>query len=97
MVFLSPFISLNNFIPSPSIIYSLLSMGCKKVLLSNRTIEKAEEIKKKFHEVEILKWGEIPDFDIVINGTSVGVLLVLLTPNKIISDLIISSNELPSS
>tara|TARA_A100000164_G_C21863129_1_gene751163 strand:- start:263 stop:1045 length:783 start_codon:yes stop_codon:yes gene_type:complete len=56
----------------PSIIYSLLSMGCKKVLLSNRTIEKAEEIKKKFHEVEILKWGEIPDFDIVINGTSVG-------------------------
>ena len=47
-------------------------MGCKKVLLSNRTIEKAEKIKKKFHEVEILKWGEIPDFDIVINGTSVG-------------------------
>ena len=56
----------------PSIIYSLLSMGCKKVLLSNRTIEKAEEIKKKFHEVEILKWGQVPDFDIVINGTSVG-------------------------
>ena len=56
----------------PSIIYSLLSMGCKKIFLSNRTIEKAVIIKKKFNDVEILKWGEIPDFDIIINATSVG-------------------------
>ena len=56
----------------PSIIYSLLSMGCKKIFLSNRTIEKAAVIKKKFNDVEILKWGEIPDFDIIINATSVG-------------------------
>ena len=44
----------------------------KKIFLSNRTIEKAENIKKKFNEVEVLKWGKIPDFDIVINATSVG-------------------------
>ena len=56
----------------PSIIYSLLSMGCKKIFLSNRTIIKAENIKKKFDEIEVLKWGEIPDFDMVINATSVG-------------------------
>ena len=56
----------------PSIIYSLLSMGCKKIFLSNRTIEKAVIIKKKFNDVEILKWGEIPDFDIIIIATSVG-------------------------
>ena len=34
-------------------------MGCKKIYLSNRTIEKAENIKKKFtveiEEVEIVK------------------------------------------
>ena len=56
----------------PSIIYSLLSMGCKKIFLSNRTVEKAEDIKKKFDDIDILKWGEIPDFDIIINATSVG-------------------------
>jgi len=56
----------------PSIIYSLLSMGCKKIFLSNRTVEKAEKIKEKFDEIDILKWGEIPDFDIIINATSVG-------------------------
>ena len=56
----------------PSIIYSLLSMGCKKIFLSNRTTEKAVIIKKKFNDVEILKWGEIPGFDIIINATSVG-------------------------
>ena len=56
----------------PSIIYSLISMGCKKIFLSNRTISKAENIKKRFGEIEVLKWGEIPDFDMVINATSVG-------------------------
>ena len=56
----------------PSIIYSLLSMGCKKIFLSNRTVEKAEKIKEKFDDIDILKWGEIPDFDIIINATSVG-------------------------
>ena len=56
----------------PSIIYSLLSMGCKKIFLSNRTVEKAEKIKEKFDDIDLLKWGEIPDFDIIINATSVG-------------------------
>ena len=82
----------------PSIIYSLLSMGCKKIFLSNRTTEKAENIKKKFNEVEVLKWGKIPDFDIVINATSVGLKgdsldLDLNTKNKIFYDIIYNPKE----
>tara|TARA_B100000941_G_scaffold209494_1_gene153307 strand:+ start:824 stop:1606 length:783 start_codon:yes stop_codon:yes gene_type:complete len=56
----------------PSIIYSLLNIGCRKIMLTNRTIEKTEELKKMFKEIKIIKWGEIPNFDIVINATSVG-------------------------
>ena len=81
-----------------SIIFSLLSMGCKKIYLTNRTIEKAENIKNKFDEVEILKWGEIPDFDIVINATSVGLNgdsldLVLNVKDKIFYDVIYNPKE----
>ena len=84
----------------PSIIYSLLSMGCKKIFLSNRTIENAENIKKKFNEVEVLKWGEIPDFDIVINATSVGLKgdsldLDLKAKGKIFYDIIYNPRETP--
>ena len=84
----------------PSIIYSLLSMGCKKIFLSNRTTEKAENIKKKFNEVEVLKWGKIPDFDIVINATSVGLKgesldLDLKAKDKIFYDIIYNPKETP--
>ena len=82
----------------PSIIYSLLSMGCKKIFLSNRTFEKAENIKKKFNEVEVVKWGKIPDFDIVINATSVGLKddsldLDLKAKDKIFYDIIYNPKE----
>tara|TARA_B100000963_G_scaffold107389_1_gene93384 strand:+ start:5646 stop:6428 length:783 start_codon:yes stop_codon:yes gene_type:complete len=84
----------------PSIIYSLLSMGCKKIFLSNRTIEKTENIKKKFHEIEILRWGEIPDFDIVINATSVGLKgdsldLSLNVKDKMFYDVIYNPKQTP--
>ena len=83
-----------------SIIYSLLIMGCKKIFLSNRTFEKAENIKKKFNEVEVLKWGKIPDFDIVINATSVGLKgdsldLDLKAKGKIFYDIIYNPRETP--
>ena len=81
-----------------SIIYSLLSMGCKKIFLSNRTVEKAEDIKKKFDDIDILKWGEIPDFDIIINATSVGLKsdsldLDLNVKDKIFYDVIYNPKE----
>ena len=83
-----------------SIVYSLLSMGCKKIFLSNRTYEKAESIKKKFHEIEILNWGEIPDFDIAINATSVGLRgdgldLTINVKDKIFYDVIYNPKETP--
>lgn len=82
----------------PSIIYSLLSMGCKKIFLSNRTVEKAEKIKKKFDDIDILKWGEIPDFDIIINATSVGLRgdsldLEFNVKDKIFYDVIYNPKE----
>ena len=82
----------------PSIIYSLLSMGCKKIFLSNRTIEKAQNIKEKFNEIEVLKWKKIPDFDIVINATSVGLKgesldLDLNTKDKVFFDVIYNPKE----
>ena len=44
-----------------------------KIFLSNRTKEKAEELKKKYTKVEVLDWGERPPAcDIVINTTSIG-------------------------
>ena len=57
---------------SPSIIYALKNMGCEKIYLTNRTFEKAEKIKETFNDIIVQKWGDIPEFDIVINATSVG-------------------------
>ena len=57
---------------SPSIILALKNMGCENIYLTNRTFEKAEKIKETFNDIIIKKWGDIPDFDIVINATSVG-------------------------
>ena len=56
----------------PSIIVALKKMQIEKIYLSNRTELKAIELKKKFPKIEIVKWGDILDFDIIINATSVG-------------------------
>jgi len=57
---------------APSIIYSLRKMNVSKITLSNRTKEKAENIKNLFKDVEIVDWGEIVNFDMIINATSIG-------------------------
>ena len=57
---------------SPSIILALKNMGCENIYLTNRTLEKAEKIKETFNDIIIQKWGDIPEFDIVINATSIG-------------------------
>jgi len=56
----------------PSIIFSLIKMKVSKIKISNRTKEKAENLKKLFKNIEIIEWGEISNFDIIINATSVG-------------------------
>ena len=55
-----------------SIIDALQHEGAK-IFLSNRTKKKAEELKKKYTEVEVLDWSKRPSTcDIVINTTSIG-------------------------
>ncbi len=56
----------------PSIIYALKKMNVSKILVSNRTKNKALNLKKLFNNLHIVDWGEIPNFDVVINATSVG-------------------------
>ena len=56
----------------PSIIYALEKMKVSKIILSNRTKGKAENLKNLFKNLEILDWGEVPDFDMIINATSLG-------------------------
>ncbi len=55
-----------------SIIYALMRMKVKKIVLTNRTKEKAENLKKMFKDIEIIEWGKISNFDMIINATSVG-------------------------
>jgi len=55
-----------------SIILALKKMGANKILLSNRTKKKAENLKKIFPDIEIIDWGKIPIFEMIINATSVG-------------------------
>ena len=56
----------------PSIIYALKKMNVSKIIISNRTKEKAENLKSQFHNLEVLDWGAINDFDVIINATSLG-------------------------
>ena len=57
---------------SPSIIVALKNMHVNKIYLSNRTQIKAENLKTTFNEIEIVEWGTFPDFDMIINATSLG-------------------------
>ena len=56
----------------PSIIFALNKMKVSEVIISNRTKSKAESLKYLFKNIKIVEWGEIPEFDIIINATSVG-------------------------
>ena len=56
----------------PSIIFSLKKMNASSIIISNRTKHKALELQKLFKNLEIIDWGKIPEFDIIINATSIG-------------------------
>ena len=57
---------------APSIIFALEQLEVAVIMLSNRTKEKAENLKKLFPQLELVKWGGIKDFDVIINATSLG-------------------------
>ena len=56
----------------PSIILALKKMQVGKIILSNRTKKKAQELIKINQNLEIVDWGTIPDFNMIINATSLG-------------------------
>ena len=55
-----------------SIILALKKMGASKIILSNRTKLKAEDLKKSFTDLEIIDWGKTPEFHMIVNATSIG-------------------------
>ena len=56
----------------PSIIYALEKLGVSKIIVSNRTKQKAENLKKSFSKISVVDWGDQPEFDMIINATSLG-------------------------
>jgi len=56
----------------PSIIFALNRMNVSKITITNRTKEKAEKLKELFKELFVADWGDVSDFDMIINATSVG-------------------------
>ncbi len=56
----------------PSIIFALKNMHVQEITISNRTREKAENLKFLFDNLKILEWGTLTDFHVVINATSLG-------------------------
>ena len=85
----------------PSIILSLKKMGVSKIILSNRTKKKAEDLKKIYQDIEIVDWGKIADFNIIINATSVGLKsddeikldYTDIGPNKLFYDVIYNPKQ----
>jgi len=59
----------------PSILKALEKLGAAKVYISNRTREKAKDLESHYKaslRLETLDWGQSPDFDVIINATSLG-------------------------
>ena len=84
-----------------SIIIALKKMGAAKIIISNRTKTKAEDLKKIFNELEIIDWGKTPNFDMIINATSIGLKneeginldYISVGNNKFFYDLIYNPKE----
>ncbi len=84
----------------PSIIYSLKKMKVSNITICNRTKSKAENLKKLFERLKVVNWGEIPEFDMIINATSIGLknqekinLDLPKVENKLFYDVIYNPKE----
>ena len=56
----------------PSIVLALKNMHVSEIVISNRTRERAENLKNLFDNLKVIEWGNLPNFDVVINATSLG-------------------------
>ena len=85
----------------PSIVYGSMKMGSSEIMISNRTKENAYKIKNIFNNIKLIEWGEIPDFDVIINATSLGLNqddkinldFAKVGKNKLFYDLIYNPSE----
>jgi len=85
----------------PSIIIALKKLGTAQIILSNRTKEKAEDLKKIYQDLEIIDWGQTPDFNMIINATSLGLKnedeiklnYADIGPNKLFYDIIYNPSK----
>ena len=57
---------------SASSIVALKNLGVVQIILMNRTKQKAENLKTLFKNLNVLEWGNLSEFDVVINATSLG-------------------------
>ena len=76
-------------------------MNFSKIFVTNRTKERAEKIKNIFNSIKLINWGEIPEFDVIVNATSVGLNkedkinldLTKIGKNKLFYDVIYNPAE----
>ena len=47
-------------------------MKISEIVVTNRTLKHANDLKKKFKNLKVLNWGIVPEFDVIINATSLG-------------------------
>ena len=86
---------------APSIIVALKRLGTAQITLSNRTKEKAEDLEKIYSDLEIMDWGKTPDFNMIINATSLGLKnddeiklnYADIGPNKLFYDIIYNPSK----
>ena len=83
-----------------SIIIALKKMQVSKIIISNRTRQKAENLKMLFNYLNIVEWGILPELDVIINATSLGLKNETINidfsnigKNKLFYDVIYNPNE----
>ena len=84
----------------PSIVFALKKMDILEITISNRTKKKAENLKILFKNLKIVEWGNLSEFDVIINATSVGLKNETINlnfsnvgKNKLFYDVIYNPNE----
>ena len=84
----------------PSIIFALNKMNVSEIIISNRTRQKADDLKSLFKIIKVIDWGNIPKFDMIINATSLGLNNEALNfnfsevgDNKLFYDVIYNPSE----
>ena len=84
----------------PSIIFALNKMEVSEIIISNRTRQKAENLKTQFPNINVINWGEMIDFDVIINATSMGLNNEVINldfskskKNKLFYDVIYNPSE----